>query len=112
MTLDINDTHKSPHAQRKFLKQRTMEMSEKSSNTQRFSISAIKQMEVEAAEKPKRKPLTVVGRSLWIFSVDNPIRKFSVYIVGQENFDNFILVLILISTMMLSFESPMNDPNN
>lgn len=69
-------------------------------------------MEVEAAEKPKRKPLTVVGRSLWIFSVENPIRKFSVYIVGQEQFDNFILALILISTFMLILESPLNDPKN
>lgn len=82
VTIDINETHKSPHNSKKFLKQRTMEMSEKSSATQRFSISAIKQMEVEAAEKPKRKPLTVVGKSLWIFSIENPIRKFSVYIVG------------------------------
>lgn len=69
-------------------------------------------MEVEAAEKPKRKPLTVTGRSLWLMSPENPIRKCSVNIVGQEDFDNVILFLIVFSTFMLVLESPLNDPKS
>jgi hypothetical protein len=69
-------------------------------------------MEVEAAEKPKRKPLPVVGRSLWIMSPENPIRRCSAYIVGLEKFDNSILFLIIFSTFLLILESPLNDPKS
>ena len=69
-------------------------------------------MEVEAAEKPKRKPLTVTGKSLWLMSPSNPIRRFSVFVVGQAHFDNVILFLIVFSTFMLILESPLNDPNS
>ena len=69
-------------------------------------------MEVEAAEKPKRKPLTVTGRSLWIMSPENKLRKCSVAIVGHHNFDNFILFLIFFSTIMLMMETPLDNPNS
>ena len=69
-------------------------------------------MEVEAAEKPKSKPLTITGRSLWILSPENCIRKFCAKIVGHRHFDNVILFLIVFSTFMLILESPLNDPNS
>lgn len=94
------------------MKLKTMEMSEKSSNTQRFSISAIKQMEVEASEKPKRKEMKVVGKSLFCMNKDNAIRKYSTSIVSHPHFDNVILFLIIFSTFMLVLETPLNDPNS
>jgi lysylphosphatidylglycerol synthetase-like protein (DUF2156 family) len=69
-------------------------------------------MEVEAAEKPKRKILTVHGKSLWFMGPDHPIRRASVMIVGHEYFDNIILFLIVFSTIMLVLESPLMDPNS
>lgn len=69
-------------------------------------------MEVEAAEKPKKKPMVVTGKSLWILTPENPIRKFSVWCVSRDNFDNFILFLIVFSTFLLILESPLNDPKS
>jgi hypothetical protein len=67
---------------------------------------------VEAAEKPKRKPLTVTGKSLYLMTPEHPLRKFSVTVVGHEHFDNVILFLIVFSTFMLILESPLNDPKS
>lgn len=94
------------------MKLKTMELSEKSSNTQRFSISAIKQMEVEASEKPKRKAMVVTGKSLFLMKPDNFIRKWSTSVVSHPYFDNIILFLIVFSTFLLILETPLNDPNS
>lgn len=69
-------------------------------------------MEVEAAEKPKVKALNVEGKALIFMDKDNAIRKCSTKIVEKENFDNFILFLIIFSTIMLCLESPLNDPKS
>ena len=90
---------------------KTEEMSVKSQMSQRFSISVIKQMEVEASEKPKKKHLNVEGKALFFMNPDHPVRKLSTRIVEQENFDNVILFLIVFSTLMLILETPLNDPD-
>jgi hypothetical protein len=69
-------------------------------------------MEVEAAEKPKKKPMVVTGKALGFMSPQNPLRRFSVWIVSMEHFDNFILFLIVFSTFLLILESPLNDPKS
>lgn len=72
----------------------------------RFSISIVKQREVEAAEMPKKKNLNVEGKALFCMSKDHPIRKCATKIVEQEHFDNVILFLIVFSTFMLVLETP------
>jgi len=69
-------------------------------------------MEVEAAEKPKKKPMVVTGKALWFLTPENPVRRFSVWIVSRQHFDNFILFLIIFSTFLLILESPLNDPDS
>ena len=69
-------------------------------------------MEVEAAEKPKSKPLAIIGKSLWIFPPENKLRLFCAKIVCHRHFDNVILFLIVFSTFMLILESPLMDPKS
>ena len=50
-------------------------------------------------------------RSLYIFKKTYRIRKFCIRIVNWKYFDYLILALILGSTIQLSLENPLNDPN-
>ena len=48
---------------------------------------------------------------MFIFSKTNPIRVAIKNFIDYENiFDNFILVIILVSTLLLAFEKPSLDP--
>lgn len=54
------------------------------------------------------------GKSLYMFSYDNCLRRAIIYIFTNERytqlFDNSIAILILLSTVILAFESPTDDP--
>jgi Ion transport protein len=52
------------------------------------------------------------GRSLWIFENTNCIRVLCARIVSWYYFDNLIVFIIIISTVNLSLDSPLNDPNS
>ena len=51
------------------------------------------------------------GKSLYIFSAKNPIRIFLHKILLLPYFDHIILVLIIISSILLALDNPLNDPN-
>jgi hypothetical protein len=50
------------------------------------------------------------GKSLEIFSVDNSFRRFVYRLISSQVFENIILVVILVSTVQLALENPLNDP--
>ena len=51
------------------------------------------------------------GRSLFIFSKENPIRKYLKIVVENEYFDNFILHLIGLNSILLTIDEPvLKDP--
>ena len=52
------------------------------------------------------------GRSLYIFSDENPLRKFCNRLTSYWVFDAVIILLILVSTATLAFEHPLEDPNS
>jgi hypothetical protein len=54
--------------------------------------------------------IEIQGRSLFIFGPENKIRIFANILFSHRYFDRFILVLIMISTITLAFDSPMVDP--
>lgn len=54
--------------------------------------------------------LEIEGRSLFIFGPENKIRIFANILYSHRYFERFILILILISTVTLAFDSPMVDP--
>ena len=52
------------------------------------------------------------GKSLYMFNVGNPIRKACDKIIHYKLFDQFIILLIIFSTITLAFEHPLDDPNS
>ena len=51
------------------------------------------------------------GKSLYLFSVTNPLRVFLHKIRYWAYFDNVILMLIIISSVLLALDNPLNDPD-
>ena len=47
------------------------------------------------------------GKSLYIFSEDNCVRKITDTITSHWLFESLIIVLIVISTLTLAFEDPL-----
>ena len=54
----------------------------------------------------------IFGKSLYIFSPTNPLRRFCNTLTNYWVFDAVIILLILVSTITLAFEHPMEDPNS
>lgn len=100
------------------MKLKTME--NQGPKSEKFSISTIKQMELKQTEEPAKKIINLKGNSLLVFSPENRIRKrfgdfISYKFVFKEfawSFDYFILTLIILSTLMLTLESPLMDPES
>jgi hypothetical protein len=65
---------------------------------------------VKDRSNPKAKKALFEGKSLFIFSADNPIRKFCDTVTSHWVFESAIIALILISTISLAFEHPLLDP--
>lgn len=62
-------------------------------------------------KRKKDSVITMAGRSLFIFSETNPIRKFLRSVVENEYFDNFVLHLIGLNSILLTLDEPvLTDP--
>ena len=75
-----------------------------------FSISMIKMSEVKKLQGPKIKEIQLTGNSIMILKEDNKFRVYCSKIVGHDNFDNLVIILILISTILLAIEDPYEYP--
>jgi hypothetical protein len=82
------------------------------SNKMNFSISKIKQSEVKKQSGPKIRDIKLMGSSMMVMNQDNGFRVFCSKIVGHSNFDNFVLFLILSSTILLAIEDPFEKPGS
>ena len=78
----------------------------KKSNS-KFSIGKIKKIEKKNLQTKKVKKINLEGNTLFIFSPVSGIRNIFLFIIGTPVFDNFILVMIGISSIMLTFEGPL-----
>jgi hypothetical protein len=63
-------------------------------------------------KKVKIKPFKLYGRSLFLLSSENAFRKFLANLTSHVQFDNVILVFIMISTGLLTLELPLSDPES
>ena len=54
----------------------------------------------------------IFGKSLYLFSSTIPLRRFCNTLTNYWVFDAVIILLILVSTITLAFEHPMEDPNS
>jgi len=78
-----------------------------------MTIAVVKNLELQDKNNgKKKKQLQIEGKSLCLFKVDNPIRQGCYKMVSWEHFDNVILVFIAISTFLLAYENPNEDPNS
>ena len=50
------------------------------------------------------------GKALGCLSSTNPLRRFCLYLRNHDHFDNIIMVFIVFSTILLAWESPLDDP--
>ena len=74
------------------------------------SLAQIKQDELEDNEETSKKVVDLYGRSLFLLGTKNCFRNLCAKIVNYRHFDNFIIVMILFSTLLLTVESPLDDP--
>jgi len=51
------------------------------------------------------------NKSLGLFSKENKMRKMAITLDKNPKFDNFILILIAVSSVILALENPLNDPS-
>ena len=55
------------------------------------------------------KKINMIGKSLFLFSKDNWVRKVCYKIVKNSNYDTVVLMLIGISTILLTLDNPNMD---
>ena len=67
-------------------------------------------MEDEGVDQSK--DIKLEGRVLFIMGKNNPIRKLCRSIVANKLFDPFILFMIAFSTILLTLENPLDNPNS
>ena len=53
--------------------------------------------------------IKVVGKSCFLFSKKNWLRKICYHIVSNKHYDNIVLLLIAVSTILLTLDNPNMD---
>ena len=75
-----------------------------------MSISRLKEIELEDEKSQfKKEKIEVIGRSLGLFEPESKLRVICYNIVGFKHYDNIILGLIGISTVLLTLDNPLYD---
>lgn len=75
-----------------------------------MSLAKLKRMELLEKFNIKNLDVKIIGRSLFCFSSDNWLRRGCESFVKYRHYDNMILVLIAISTILLTLDNPNIDP--
>ena len=63
-------------------------------------------------QQSSTEPVTLKGKSLYLFSPRNPLRRFCAAVTSHWIFEGVIIALIVFSTVTLAFEDPLADPNS
>ncbi|GMH79423.1 hypothetical protein TL16_g08140 [Triparma laevis f. inornata] len=93
----INGDAKDPHAAAKELAKQTTPTSKK-------------RKRVKKEEEKKVFPL--IGTSLYLMGPENSLRVQCANVVAHAKFDNVVLVLIVVSSVMLAIDDPLGDPDS
>lgn len=72
-------------------------------------MTEMKKIELIEKKIEEKKKITVIGRSLFIFSKTNPIRQFTRLVVSHPFYDSVVLFLIGISSILLILDNPNMD---
>lgn len=57
-----------------------------------------------------RLPTYIVGKSLFIFDFDHPLRRLSCKIFDHRFFDNASNFVVVVNTLLLAIDNPLDDP--
>ena len=79
-------------------------------NNKNMSLAQMKRLEL-IKEGNDQKQIRMIGKSLFIFSDKNWLRRLFYVIVKHKFYDNLVLFFIAISTIMLGLDNPNKDPN-
>ena len=80
---------------------------------QDITLSKLKEFEIDDEKiSLGKEKIKVVGKSLGVFSPTNPLRIICRRIVQTKYYNGYILVLIAISTIELTFNNPLYDQNS
>ncbi|KAK3748061.1 hypothetical protein QZH41_004204 [Actinostola sp. cb2023] len=78
-----------------------------------FSLSFRTEGRIVRRRNIQRTNIPIIRKSsMFIFGPDNPVRRSCHWLVNLRYFDTFILFIILISSVLLAFEDPVNDDSN
>jgi hypothetical protein len=77
------------------------------------TMATIKKSElVVESVKSVSADIELEGRALFVLGPTNPLRRFTKAIVSHKQFDNLVLFLIAVSTILLCMEMPLLDPDS
>ena len=79
-------------------------------SSRNMSMANVKKMELIERSEKKDKNIRMIGRSLFLFSNQNCIRRLFHRIVSNSWYDTVVLILIAISTILLVLDNPNSDP--
>lgn len=77
-----------------------------------MSIAEMKKMELIEQIGNDGKNIKMIGRSLFIFSKSNCLRRLCFYIVNHRWYDRAVFSLITISSILLTLDDPNMDPES
>ena len=78
-----------------------------------LSIAALKKIEIlDEINQSNRKKIDLIGKSCFVFSSGNRVRQVTKSIVEYKYYDSFVLTLIIVSTILLTLDNPLNDPES
>ena len=79
--------------------------------TKSISMATIKKLELKTTfDSSKKEDFELEGNSLCMFGPQNSFRKSVSALIRNIHFDNAVLLLILVSTVLLCMEMPLADP--
>lgn len=52
------------------------------------------------------------GNSLYLFSIENPVRRALFRVTESKVFEYFIILMITLSAVQLALDNPLHDPNS
>lgn len=67
---------------------------------------------IDILKKRKNKRTNLEGKSLFILSKDSSIRIFVTKIYDNTLFEYFSNTIVILTTIMLAIDSPLDDPNS
>ena len=74
-----------------------------------MSLAQLKKIELIERQGTLSKKIQMVGKSCFLFTKENWLRKICYHIVKYKLYDTFVLVLIAVSTILLTLDNPNMD---